>query len=98
MSIIILYRLYLTIIVIYFHLFVKFCKMTVMENRDYIKSLIATKRMTLKTLAVKLSEEMGKKYSYDSFRGKLARDTITYTEMKKILEILGYKIKIVRED
>ncbi|MDR1327432.1 MAG: hypothetical protein LBJ74_03400 [Heliobacteriaceae bacterium] len=69
-----------------------------MENRDYIKSLIATKRMTLKTLVLKLSEEMGREYSYESFRGKLARDTITYTEMQKILKILGYKIKIVKED
>lgn len=65
-----------------------------MENRDYIKSLAAAQRVSLKELAQKLSDEMGKEYTYASFRGKLTRDTITYTEMQKILKILGYKIEV----
>lgn len=51
-------------------------------------------RMSTEKLAENLTARSGKKYTRDSINGKLKRKTLTYEEMKLILDILGYKIEI----
>jgi len=68
-----------------------------MDNKSYVKSLLALKRMTITELAAEMTKATGKKYTRDSINGKFARDTISHTEMKQILEILGYHIEVVKD-
>ena len=46
----------------------------------------------MKTLAEKLSELTGKKYSRQNLSGRLANGYLRYNEMEQIAKILEYKI------
>lgn len=63
--------------------------------REQIKSLLASKNVTMKELCKLLSDKLGKEYSLPNFSGKLKRGTISYNEVLLIAEILGYEIKFV---
>ena len=64
-----------------------------MEIRNYIKSLLALKCITIKNLAQMLSEKTGKLYSAKSLSHKLRRETITLKEAYEIADLIGYEIK-----
>ncbi len=66
-----------------------------MENfvRKQIKILLLQEDMMLKELAAKLSDKLGKKYTPDSLSHKIARNSITYSEMVVIADLLEYDIK-----
>ncbi len=66
-----------------------------MKVREQIKSLLASKNVSMKDLCIMLSKEYGKEYSLSNFSGKLKRGSITYNEVLLIAEILGYKITFV---
>lgn len=66
-----------------------------MKVREQIKSLLASKNVSMKDLCKLLSEKYGKEYSLSNFSGKLKRGSITYNEVLLIAEILGYKITFV---
>ena len=70
-----------------------------MENhvRKQIKLLLLQEDTMLKELAVKLSEKTGKNYTPDSLSHKIGRNSITYSEMVCIAEILGYEIQFVKK-
>ena len=70
-----------------------------MENyvRRQIKILLLQEDMMLKELAVQMSLKLGKNYTPDSLSHKIARNTITYSEMVEIAEILGYEIKFIKK-
>lgn len=57
-----------------------------------IKNLVADRDMTLTTLAQKMGEKLGRKYSLASLSQKLRNGTISYREVMLIAEILNYKI------
>ena len=70
-----------------------------MENlvKKQIKRLLLEEDLKLKELAFLLSEKYEKKYSPDSLSHKIARNSITYSEMVCIAEILGYEIKFIKK-
>jgi len=68
-----------------------------MDNKSLIKSLLALNAMTIKTLAIKMTEKSKRKYTYESLRGKLNRNTITLAEAQVIADILGYEVKFVEK-
>ncbi len=66
--------------------------------REQVKSLLASKNVSMKELCKLLSEKYGKEYSLPNFSGKLKRGTVTYNEVLIIAEILGYKINFIDTD
>lgn len=63
-----------------------------MNARDQIKTMLATRAMTMKTLAQKMSQMSGKEYSLSNLSGKLTRNLLRYSEMQLICDILNYDI------
>ncbi len=63
------------------------------EVREQIKSLLATRNMTLKELAEILSVKTGKKYTLSSLSARLKRGSFSYNEVITICEILNYDIE-----
>lgn len=68
-----------------------------MDNRSYMRSLMVLHKFSVKELAQKMTERLGKKYTRDSLNGKLARDTLTLKECQIIAEILGYEVKFIKK-
>lgn len=66
--------------------------------KEQIKTLLAQEGLMQKDLAEMISEHTGKKCTPDSLSQKLRRGTLTYNETLMIAELLGYKIKFVKED
>lgn len=60
-----------------------------------IKMLVISRGMTLKSLAVKLTELTGENYSYNSLLGKLNRESLSLKEAGYIADILGYKLEFL---
>ena len=67
--------------------------MTVKED---IKSLLAKESYTITDMAKELTERTGKKYTIKTLSQKLTNGTLRYDEYKNIIEILGYKIDLIR--
>lgn len=61
--------------------------------RETVKILLFKRGMTMTTLAEKLSELTGKKYSRQNLSGRLANGYLRYNEMEQIAKILEYKIE-----
>lgn len=66
--------------------------------REQIKTLLAQEGLKIKDLALMIEEKTGKKCSANALSQKLSRETLTYNETLMIAELLGYKIKFVKED
>lgn len=66
--------------------------------REQIKTLLAQEGILLKDLAVMISEKTGKKCAPNVLSRKLSRGTLSYNDALMIAELLGYKIKFVKED
>ncbi len=62
-------------------------------NKKYIKFLLSLNAMTFQMLADKMTEKTGKKYTYNSIKGKLDRNRVTLAEAQIIADILGYDLK-----
>lgn len=67
--------------------------MTVKED---IKSLLARESYTITDMARDLTTKTGKKYTVKTLSQKLTNGTLRYEEYKNIIEILGYKIELVK--
>ncbi len=61
---------------------------------DEVKILLAKKRMTMTELARQLGIRLNKKYTLANFSAKLHNNTLKYSEMKIIAEILGCEVII----
>ena len=72
---------------------------TIMDNhvKKQIKILLLQEDMLLKELASELSKKTDKNYTPDSLSHKIARNSITYSEMVCIADILGYEIKFIKK-
>lgn len=66
-----------------------------MNIKTKIKMLTASRAMTLKNLAQRLSEETSEDYSYNSLLGKLNRESLSLKEAEIIARILDYKIEFI---
>ncbi len=60
-----------------------------------IKMLAISRGMTLKNLAVKLSDLTGEEYSYNSLLGKLNRESLSLKEAEFIAQILNYRLDFI---
>ncbi len=65
-----------------------------MDYKTYIKTLMKYNNITYDKLAVKMTEETGKKYTRASLNGKFARDKFSVSELVIISKILNFKIKL----
>lgn len=65
--------------------------------KDIIKLLLSKESLTQKELAIMLTNKTDKKYTPDGLSRKLNKGTITFNEISKIINILGYEIKIEKK-
>ncbi len=68
-----------------------------MIAREQVKILLVKENMSLTELARRMTEFTGKKYTQQGLSNKLSRDTLRYSEIYAIAEILGYKVKFEKE-
>lgn len=68
-----------------------------MNNKNYIRSLLALNNISVIELAEKMTEMSDEKYTAGSLYGKLSRDTLTLRECQLIAKILGYRIEFIKE-
>ena len=64
--------------------------------KEQVKALLAQEGITQKDLVSMLNLK-DEKYSTASLSHRLGRGTITYNEVMKIAEILGYDVQFVKE-
>lgn len=64
-----------------------------MDVRNYLKSLLALKCITITKLAKMMTEKTGKKYTFRSLSQKMIRESISMKEVFIIAELIGYEIK-----
>lgn len=65
-----------------------------MDIRDEVKIMLTSKRMSMTELAKRMTELSGKHYSQSLISHKLKSESLRYSEMKLICQILGYRIYI----
>lgn len=68
-----------------------------METKQQLKHLLILADMTMTDLCKKMSERLGKPYTIYNISGKLNRDTIKYSEIKMLYDILGYELVVKRK-
>lgn len=66
-----------------------------MHIKNKIKMLAASRGVTLKKLAERLSELSGEEYTYNSLLGKLNRESLSLKEAFFIAQILDYKLDFI---
>lgn len=66
-----------------------------MGLRDLIKSILASKAMTMTYVAEEMTKRLNKNMSLDNFSKKAKHETLTYKELKCICDIAGYDIDFV---
>ena len=66
-----------------------------MHIKNKIKMLAASREVTLKKLAERLSELSGEEYTYNSLLGKLNRESLSLKEAFFIAQILDYKLDFI---
>ena len=65
--------------------------------KEEIKSKIVASGWAIKDVANELGIKYNRNYSPESLTNKLRRGTIQYQEVKDIADIIGYKIKWIKE-
>ena len=66
----------------------------IMTTKQQIKHLLISCDMTMTELCRKMSNQLGKEYTIHNLSSKLKRDTIKYSEIKQIFDILGYEVSV----
>ena len=69
-----------------------------MDTKQQIKHLLILNNLTMTELCRKMSLRINQPYTIHNISGKLKRDTIKYSEMKTILDILGYEFIIRKKN
>lgn len=75
----------------------KYNKSMKLYVKEQIKTLLAQEGLKIKDLAAIIETKTRKKCSANSLSQKLGRETLTYNETLMIAELLGYKIKFVKD-
>lgn len=65
-----------------------------MDTRQQLKMLLVAQDITMTELCKRMSKILGKEYSIHNISGKLKRDTIKYSEIKLLYDILGYELVV----
>lgn len=63
-----------------------------MNTKQQIKHLLVQNEITMTELCKRMSERLNKLYTIHNISGKLNRDTIKYSEIKLLYDILGYEL------
>lgn len=63
-----------------------------MSARETVKILLLKRNMTITTLASKLTELTGQKYTRQSLSNKISRSSLKFDEVENIAKVLNYKI------
>ena len=66
-----------------------------MSIKTKIKMLTASRGVTLKKLAIMLSEVTSENYSYNSLLGKQNRESLSLKEAEIIAKILDYRVEFI---
>lgn len=66
-----------------------------MDIKNELKSIIAKKASTLKSVCEAIEQKNNKKICPNNITNKLRRKTIKFTEVQDILEVLDYHIEFV---
>lgn len=66
-----------------------------MNIRNYIKSLLALKCITITKLAEMMTEKTGEHYTTQSLSHKLRRESLSLKEAFIIADLIGCEIKII---
>ena len=66
-----------------------------MSIKTKIKMLTASRGVTLKKLAIMLSEVTSENYSYNSLLGKLNRESLSLKEAEIIAKIFDYRVEFI---
>lgn len=64
-----------------------------MKLRDEIKSYIVSAGWTITKLAEELNKRNGNDYTVQNLSNKIRKESLKYSEILEIADILGYKIK-----
>ena len=59
---------------------------------DFVKLIAVTRGISLRKLIGKIAEKNHSSDCYSSFYAKLKKETIKFSEIKSIADILGYEI------
>ena len=65
-----------------------------MDTKQQLKHLLISQEMTMTELCKQMSARLGKEYTIHNISGKLKRDTIKYSEIKLLYDILGYELVV----
>ena len=65
-----------------------------MNTKQQLKHLLVSQDMTMSELCKKMSDKLGKEYTIHNISGKLKRDTIKYSEIKLLYDLLGYELVV----
>jgi len=68
-----------------------------MNVRNYIKSLLALKCITITSLAKMMSEKTGENYTPQSISHKLRRESLSLKEAFIIADLIGCELKIIEK-
>jgi hypothetical protein len=68
-----------------------------MSVRETIKTLLLKEHMTLTELAEMFSKQTNKPYTVDGLSRKLQNETMKYNEAEKLINLIGYDIKLVKK-
>ena len=68
-----------------------------MNTKQQLKHLLVMNDMTLTELCKRMSEKLEKEYTIYNISGKLNRDTIKYSEIKILYDILGYELVLKKK-
>ncbi len=69
-----------------------------MNIRNYIKSLLALKCITIAKLAIMMSEKTGENYTPQSISHKLRRESLSLKEAFTIADLIGCELKIIDKE
>lgn len=69
-----------------------------MEPKNYLKSILQLNAVTIKQLAVLLTERTGRQYTQNGLTQRINRNSITFKEAMTIAEILGYNLEFVKKN
>ena len=68
-----------------------------MDTKQQLKHLLVMNDMTMTELCKKMSERLQQPYTIHNISGKLKRDSIKYSEIKLLYDILGYELILRKE-
>ena len=67
-----------------------------LKVKEQVKTLLSQEGITQKELVEKLNADGQNKYSATNLSQRLGRGSLTYNEVLRIAEILGYEIQFIK--